>query len=98
MHTTPSNAYARKGSQDKDSIDRESTEYSKSGTDDSTAEQDQAAFDPSVTDPTGEKKKAGQAKGVSDENQSTQQTIGSSVSTGSIARGVLVTMSWITSA
>ena len=92
LHTTPSNAYARKGSQDKDSIDRESTEYSKSGTDDGTAEQDQAAFDPSITDPTGEKKKAGQGKGVSDENPF-KKIFPRSLSIASIVPGVLVTKS-----
>jgi len=51
---TPLTRYPRKGSQDKDSIDRTATEYSKTGSDDSTAQMD-AAFDPSNTDPQAEK-------------------------------------------
>ncbi|CZS92801.1 uncharacterized protein RAG0_03305 [Rhynchosporium agropyri] len=53
-------AYPRKNSQDKDSIDTEATEYSKSGTDDGAARQNEAAFDPSTTDPAEEKKIAGE--------------------------------------
>lgn len=52
-------ALPRKDSQDRDSIDRESTEYSKSGTDDEAAGLDQAAFDPNTTEPGAEKKAAG---------------------------------------
>lgn len=57
--------YPRKDSQDKDSINREPTEYSKSGTDDGAAGQEEAAFDPSITDPGEEKEKAGEGKPVS---------------------------------
>jgi hypothetical protein len=57
--------HPRKDSQDKDSINREPTEYSKSGTDDGAAGQEEAAFDPSVTDPGEEKEKAGEGKPVS---------------------------------
>lgn len=52
-------ALPRKDSQDRDSIDRESAEYSKSGTDDEAAGLDQAAFDPNTTEPGAEKKAAG---------------------------------------
>lgn len=52
-------ALPRKDSQDRESIDRESTEYSKSGTDDEAAGLDQAAFDPDTTEPGAEKKAAG---------------------------------------
>ncbi|EKD15199.1 hypothetical protein MBM_06415 [Drepanopeziza brunnea f. sp. 'multigermtubi' MB_m1] len=52
-------AYPRKDSQDKDSIDTEATEYSKSGSDDAAARQEKAAFDPSTTDPQQEKEIAG---------------------------------------
>lgn len=52
-------ALPRKDSQDRDSIDRESTEYSKSGTDDEAAGLDQAAFDPNTTEPGAEKNAAG---------------------------------------
>ncbi|KAL2069664.1 hypothetical protein VTL71DRAFT_14343, partial [Oculimacula yallundae] len=45
--------------QDKDSIDTEATEYTKSGTDDGAAKQEEAAFDPSTTDPEQERKIAG---------------------------------------
>lgn len=53
-------AYPRKGSQDKDSIQAEATEYSKSGTDDEAARQESAAFDPSKTSPEDEKNTAGE--------------------------------------
>ena len=53
-------ALPRKDSQDKDSINTEATEYSKSGTDDASAQQEDAAFDPDITDPQHEKQKAGE--------------------------------------
>lgn len=53
-------AYPRKDSQDKDSINTEATEYSKSATDDEGARQEDAAFDPNITDPQQEKDKAGE--------------------------------------
>ncbi|PBP20968.1 hypothetical protein BUE80_DR008221 [Diplocarpon rosae] len=52
--------HPRKDSQDKDSINTEATEYSKSGTDDAAARQEEAAFDPSTTDPQEERKIAGE--------------------------------------
>ncbi|KUJ23088.1 uncharacterized protein LY89DRAFT_776899, partial [Mollisia scopiformis] len=55
-------AYPRKGSEDKDSINTEATEYSKSGTDDASAKQEEAAFDPNTTDPKQEKKVAGEGE------------------------------------
>lgn len=57
--TFPS-ALPRKDSQNKDSINREPTEYSKSGTDDESARQEEAAFDPDITDPQQEMDKAGE--------------------------------------
>ncbi len=54
-----------KNSQDRESINTESTEYSKSSTDDSAAGQDKAAFDPKVTKPETAKKVAGEGNGVS---------------------------------
>jgi hypothetical protein len=56
--------YPRKGSEDKDSINAEATEYSKSGTDDAAAKQEEAAFDPSTTDPQKEKDIAGKGNEV----------------------------------
>lgn len=53
-------AYARKDSQDRNSINRESLEYSRSGSDDKTAALDDAAFNPDITDPDSQKKKAGE--------------------------------------
>lgn len=50
----------RKDSQHKDSINTEATEYSKSGTDDASARQEDAAFDPGITDPQQQKDKAGE--------------------------------------
>lgn len=60
LHQTPPVQLPRKDSQDQDSINTEATEYSKSGTDDQAARQEQAAFDPSTTDPAKEKSKAGE--------------------------------------
>ncbi|KAE8453439.1 hypothetical protein EG329_010300 [Mollisiaceae sp. DMI_Dod_QoI] len=54
--------YPRKDSQDKDSINTEATEYSKSGTDDESARQEQAAFDGNTTDPGKEKDIAGEGE------------------------------------
>jgi hypothetical protein len=64
LHQAPLLRFPRKDSQDKDSINRESTEYSKSGTDDQAAEQKQAAFDPNQTSPEQEKKTAGEGNDV----------------------------------
>ena len=57
-------AYPRKDSQDKDSIDTEATEYSKSGTDDAAARQEDAAFDPNKTDPEEQMETAGKGTDV----------------------------------
>lgn len=54
----------RKDSQDKDSINTDATEYSKSGTDDDAARNEKAAFDPSQTAPGEEKDKAGEGNEV----------------------------------
>lgn len=56
-------AYPRKDSQDKDSINTEATEYSKSATDDEGARQEDAAFDPDITHPQEEMDKAGEGTG-----------------------------------
>ncbi|KAL8797774.1 MAG: hypothetical protein Q9195_000126 [Heterodermia aff. obscurata] len=56
-------AYPRKDSQDKDSINTEATEYSKSATDDESARQGNAAFDPNITDPHEQQGKAGEGRG-----------------------------------
>ncbi|SLM34063.1 hypothetical protein LPUS_02737 [Lasallia pustulata] len=60
---SPPLAYPRKDSQDKDSIQAEATEYSKSGTDDDAARQEEAAFDPEKTSPEDEKDTAGDGDG-----------------------------------
>lgn len=65
ISTSSQLAYPRKDSQDKDSINTEATEYSKSGTDDEGARQEDAAFDPNITDPQEQKGKAGEGTGVS---------------------------------
>lgn len=57
--------YPRKDSQDKDSINTEATEYSKSGTDDASARQEDVAFDPDSTDPGHQKEKVKEKTGVS---------------------------------
>ena len=46
-------------------MNTEATEYSKSGTDDEAARHDEAAFDPNLTDPGTQQKKAGDVDGVS---------------------------------
>lgn len=43
----------------------EATEYSKSATDDESARQEEAAFDPNLTDPQEQYEKAGEGRGVS---------------------------------
>ncbi|MCJ1450812.1 hypothetical protein MMC28_001146 [Mycoblastus sanguinarius] len=63
-------AYPRKDSQDKDSINTEATEYSKSASDDEGARQEDAAFDPNITDPQQQKDVAG--KGLSVSSQCTK--------------------------
>ena len=60
---THSSALPRKDSQDKDSINTEATEYSKSATDDEGARQEDAAFNPDITDPQQQKDKAGEGTG-----------------------------------
>lgn len=54
----------RKDSQDRNSINTEATEYTKSGTDDQAAQQEEAAFDPSKTSPEEQKAKAGEGNEV----------------------------------
>ena len=51
--------YPRKDSQDRHSIDRESTEYTRSGSDDQTAKMDDVAFNPDLTDPGSQKDQTG---------------------------------------
>ncbi|KAI9826611.1 MAG: hypothetical protein M1832_006207 [Thelocarpon impressellum] len=50
--------FRREAEHDKDSINTEATEYSKSGTDDEAARYGQTAFDPGQTDPEAEKESA----------------------------------------
>lgn len=56
--------FPRKDSQDRNSINTEATEYTKSGTDDQAAKQEEAAFDPSKTSPEEQKDKAGEGNEV----------------------------------
>ncbi|MCJ1282407.1 hypothetical protein MMC26_001730 [Xylographa opegraphella] len=63
--TTSRSLYPRADSQHKDSMNTEAQEYAKSGTDVDAANQDNAAFDPSKTDPTEQKEEAGKGKGDS---------------------------------
>ena len=67
-HATRVN-YPRKDSQDKDSINTEATEYSKSSTDDDSARQEDAAFNPNVTDPQEQKDLAGKNREVDPQSQ-----------------------------
>ena len=57
------NLLARKDTQDKDSMNIEPNEYSKSGSDTESARQEEAAFDPEKTDPQEQKEKAGEGTG-----------------------------------
>lgn len=61
---TASTKLPRKGNEDRNSINTEATEYSKSGTDDQAAQNSEAAFDPSKTRPGEEKAKAGEGNQV----------------------------------
>lgn len=58
---------ARKDAQDRESIDRSSIEYSRSGTDSNVAENEEASFDPKTTRPEQELEKAGKGNEVRDE-------------------------------
>jgi hypothetical protein len=58
----------QKDSQDKDSINTDASEYTKSGTDDDAARNEKAAFDPSQTVPGKEKDKAGEGNKVRSAN------------------------------
>ncbi|ETI27995.1 hypothetical protein G647_00444 [Cladophialophora carrionii CBS 160.54] len=49
---------------DREKIDRDPNEYSKSGTDESSAGNEEAAFDPNITDPQEAKEKAGEGNQV----------------------------------
>jgi len=60
LHRSTLLSFPRKGNEDKDSINTEATEYSKSGTDDAAAKNEEAAFDPSRTSPESEHSKAGE--------------------------------------
>ena len=53
-------------------MNTEATEYSKSGTDDASARQDEAAFNPNLTSPESQHEKAGEGKGVSDSGANTK--------------------------
>lgn len=66
-------ALPRKDSQHKDSINTEATEYSKSATDDEGARQEEAAFDPDITDPQEQKDKAGEGTGEGTVSKSSPQ-------------------------
>ncbi|MDI1489681.1 MAG: hypothetical protein OHK93_000879 [Ramalina farinacea] len=63
LTTSQRHTYPRKDSQDKDSINTEATEYSKSASDDEGARQQDAAFDPNITDPQEQKDVAGKDTG-----------------------------------
>ncbi|KAG8532836.1 uncharacterized protein KY384_002714 [Bacidia gigantensis] len=71
--------YPRKDSQDKDSINTESSEYSKSGTDDAASGRNtgagDTAFDPDVTDPQAEYRNEGGNVSDSDARQDSQNPL-----------------------
>ena len=70
---SPRALYPRKDSQDKDSMNVEANEYTKSSTDDEAARQEEAAFDPSTTDPKEQMDVAGKDNGVSKTATSKEQ-------------------------
>ncbi|KAL2440747.1 hypothetical protein ABEF95_004432 [Exophiala dermatitidis] len=55
---------ARQAQHDRKKLDPESTEYAKSGSDDTAAANEDAAFNPNITDPQEAKKKAGEGNEV----------------------------------
>lgn len=57
--------YPRKDSQDRESINTDATEYSKSATDDEAARNDDASFNPNLTDPEAQKTRASENNQVS---------------------------------
>ena len=54
----------RDAQEDREKINPEANEYSKSGTDNTMAKQDEAAFDPNITDPEEAREKAGEGNTV----------------------------------
>jgi hypothetical protein len=50
----------RDAQQDRDKINTDANEYAKSGTDDTAAKNEDAAFDPKITSPEGARQKAGE--------------------------------------
>jgi len=57
-------SHQRAAQVDREKIDRDPNEYSKSGTDESSAQNEEAAFNPKITDPQEAKKKAGEGNEV----------------------------------
>ena len=55
----------RDAQQDREKMNTDANEYAKSGTDDTAAKNEEAAFDPNITSPEGAKQKAGEGN---DEN------------------------------
>jgi len=56
--------HQRDAQMDREKMDPEANEYSKSGTDDTSAANEDAAFDPNITDPQEAKEKAGEGNEV----------------------------------
>lgn len=54
----------RDAQEGRDKLDPQANEYAKSGSDDTAAKQDEAAFDPNITDPQEAKQKAGEGNEV----------------------------------
>jgi hypothetical protein len=72
LSTTPAVSFPRKNAQNREDINTDATEYSKSGTDADAAADDQA-FDPSKTRPEDEKAAGGQSLEVSPGNKDVSQ-------------------------
>lgn len=58
LTTSHTLALPRKDSQDKDSLNTEANEYTKSGTDDAAARTEDVAFNPDLTDPQAQEREA----------------------------------------
>ncbi|KAH7074294.1 hypothetical protein FB567DRAFT_537100 [Paraphoma chrysanthemicola] len=69
LSTTQPTRFPAKDTQDKDSLNPQSTEYSKSGTDDAAASSD-AAFNPNTTSPEAAERTAENEEGVNSLNVS----------------------------
>ncbi|KAG0646028.1 hypothetical protein D0Z07_7975 [Hyphodiscus hymeniophilus] len=62
LSQSPYLSFPKKGAEDRNEINTESSEHTKSSTDADAAQQDQAAYDPNTTSPEAEMESAGDGK------------------------------------